>query len=174
MAIPKQKSGLQGNPVSPFFSAGRQPCHLKKRLCTKHRLILWSADVFQIVKRRVKGGIVPLRPNVGFGDCRLSGLCPFEPPEGGEDGGIIPQSCGRGGGKNFCGIVPLRRWSAVAALPSLLFPALSAVDIMRDTRGLSFLCLKTKNGLPLDKNGFMLIQEHRSRIVRFKNQEDKP
>ena len=48
------------------------------------------------------------------------------------------------------------------------------VDIMRDTRGLSFLCLKTKNGLPLDKNGFMLIQEHRSRIVRFKNQEDKP
>ena len=55
-----------------------------------------------------------------------------------------------------------------------LFHALSAADIMRDTRGLSFLCLKTKNGLPLDKNGFMLIQEHRSRIVRFKNQEDKP
>ena len=26
MAIPKQKSGLQGNPVSPFFSAGRQTC----------------------------------------------------------------------------------------------------------------------------------------------------
>ena len=47
-------------------------------------------------------------------------------------------------------------------------------DIMRDARGLSFFCLKAKNGLPLDKNGFMLIQEHRSRIVRFKNQEDKP
>ena len=47
---------------------------LKKTLCTKRRLILWSADDFQIVKRRVKGGIVPLRPNVGFGDCRLSGL----------------------------------------------------------------------------------------------------
>ena len=26
MAIPKQKTGLQGNPVSPFFSAGRQTC----------------------------------------------------------------------------------------------------------------------------------------------------
>ena len=36
------------------------------------------------------------------------------------------------------------------------------------------LLSETKNGLPLDKNGFMLIQEQRSRIVRFKNQEDKP
>ena len=39
---------------------------------------------------------------------------------------------------------------------------------MRDTRGLSFFCLKTKSGLPLDKNGFMLIQNQRSRILRFK------
>ena len=48
-------------------------------------------------------------------------------------------------------------------------------DIMRDTRGLSRFCLKVKkSGLPLDKNGFMLIQEQRSRVVRFKKQEDKP
>ena len=47
-------------------------------------------------------------------------------------------------------------------------------DIMRDTRGLSFFVPKIKSGLPLDKNGFMLIQEQRSRVVRFKNQEDKP
>ena len=47
-------------------------------------------------------------------------------------------------------------------------------DIMRDTRGLSFFAPKIKSGLPLDKNGFMLIQEQRSRVVRFKKQEDKP
>ena len=37
-----------------------------------------------------------------------------------------------------------------------------------------FLSESKKSGLPLDKNGFMLIQEQRSRVVRFKNQEDKP
>ena len=37
-----------------------------------------------------------------------------------------------------------------------------------------FLSESKKSGLPLDKNGFMLIQEQRSRVVRFKKQEDKP
>ena len=44
----------------------------------------------------------------------------------------------------------------------------------RHKRSLIFFAPKIKSGLPLDKNGFMLIQEQRSRIVRFKNQEDKP
>ena len=44
----------------------------------------------------------------------------------------------------------------------------------RHKRSLIF-CLKTKSGLPLDKNGFMLNpRTNQSRIVRFKNQEDKP
>ena len=53
-------------------------------------------------------------------------------------------------------------------------PQMRYEDIMRDTRGLSFFAPKIKSGLPLDKNGFMLIQEQRSRVVRFKKQEDKP
>ena len=65
---------------------------------------------------------------------------------------------------------------AVPSLKRCLYEArLTAYeDIMRDTRGLSFFAPKIKSGLPLDKNGFMLIQEQRSRVVRFKNQEDKP
>ena len=44
----------------------------------------------------------------------------------------------------------------------------------RHKRSFTFLSESKKSGLPLDKNGFMLIQEQRSRVVRFKNQEDKP
>ena len=44
-------------PRSLKRSAGNAPFFASKinRLCTKHRLILWSAADFQIVKRRVKG-----------------------------------------------------------------------------------------------------------------------
>ena len=45
----------------------------------------------------------------------------------------------------------------------------------RHKRSLIFFTPKTKSGLPLDKNGFMLNPKtNRSRILRFKNQEDKP
>ena len=44
----------------------------------------------------------------------------------------------------------------------------------RHKRSFTFLSESKKSGLPLDKNGFMLIQEQRSRVVRFKKQEDKP
>ena len=108
-------------------SRRRDTANIWHRLCTKHRLILWSAGDLNRQATGQGGGIVPLRNG------RLSGLRPLEPPVLKRSGStvtclrVLPAPCALG----THGLAPCVRVCTGMLHPVLKRSGLSAVALAK-------------------------------------------